>query len=85
MIHPLADRVAIRPLENRELTTATGLTIPDLHTDHAPLGHVAAVGKQVRACAPGDFVHYKAHAFVELTDDGQMYHIVRERDITAKQ
>lgn len=91
MIKPLGDRVVIQVLEG-ELTTKSGIVLPDTAKEKPQEGEVVAVGtgKQLdngqRApmdVKAGDKIIFSKYAGTEVKVDGKEYLIVSERDILA--
>ena len=89
-LHPLADRVAIRPLEETEQMRG-GLYIPDTAKEKPQQGEIIAVGpgryeKDKRVpmeVKVGDKVLYGKYSGTEVTVDGEQYLILRESDVLA--
>ena len=91
-LHPLADRVAIRPLEETE-TMRGGLYIPDTAKEKPQQGQVIAAGpgkfdEQGGQRIPmdvkvGDRVLYGKYSGTEVTLEGEQYLILRESDVLA--
>ena len=90
-IHPLADRVAIRPLEETEQMRG-GLFIPDTAKEKPMQGEVVAVGpgrveKGERIpleLKVGDRVLYGKYSGTEVKLDDEEILIVKESDVLAK-
>ena len=90
-IHPLADRVAIRPLEETEQMRG-GLFIPDTAKEKPMQGEVVAVGpgrveKGERVpleLKVGDRVLYGKYSGTEVKLDDEEILIVKESDVLAK-
>ena len=90
-VHPLADRVAIRPLEETE-TMRGGLYIPDTAKEKPQQGEVVAVGpgrvEKGDRVAPevkvGDRVLYGKYSGSEVKIDDEDILIIKESDILAK-
>lgn len=90
-IHPLADRVAIRPLEETE-TMKGGLYIPDTAKEKPQQGEVVAVGpgriekgeKIALEVKVGDRVLYGKYSGTEVTLDDETILIIKESDVLAK-
>ncbi len=90
-LNPLADRVVVRPLEEKE-TKKGGIIIPDTAKEKPQEGEVIAVGpgkfsENGERIAPevkkGDKVLYGKYAGTEVTVDGNEYLIIKETDILA--
>ena len=90
-VHPLADRVAIRPLEETE-TMRGGLYIPDTAKEKPQQGEIVAVGPgryeegkrvpmEVKA---GDKVLYGKYSGTEVKIDDEDFLIIKESDVLAK-
>ncbi len=90
-IHPLADRVAIRPLEETE-TMRGGLYIPDTAKEKPMQGEIVACGpgrveKGERIALElkvGDRVLYGKYSGTEVKIDDEDILIVKESDVLAK-
>ena len=91
-IKPLADRVVIKPLEEKE-TTRGGIVIPDTAKEKPQEGRVIAVGPgkvlesgkvQPPGVKVGDRILYGKYSGTEVTTkDGEEYLIIRQEDILA--
>ncbi len=92
-LHPLEDRIVVRPGESEE-TTASGLVIPDTAKEKPQQGEVLAVGPGRRAdttgelvpvdVAAGDTVVYSKYGGTESTFEGEDLLILSSRDVLAK-
>jgi chaperonin GroES len=90
-VHPLADRVAIRPLEETE-TMRGGLYIPDTAKEKPQQGEIVAVGpgryeKGERVpleLKVGDRVLYGKYSGTEVKIDDEDVLIIKESDVLAK-
>ncbi len=90
-VHPLADRVAIRPLEETE-TMRGGLYIPDTAKEKPQQGEIVAVGpgrvekgeKVPMELKPGDRVLYGKYSGTEVKIDDEDILIIKESDVLAK-
>ena len=92
-LHPLDDRIVVRPNESEE-TTASGLVIPDSAKEKPQQGEVLAVGPGRRADASGevipmdvvvgDTVVYSKYGGTEIAVDGEDLLILTSRDVLAK-
>jgi chaperonin GroES len=91
-LHPLDDRIVVRPGESEE-TTASGLVIPDTAKEKPQQGEVLAVGPGRRADTTGeiipldvkvgDTVVYSKYGGTEITVDGEDLLILSGRDVLA--
>ncbi len=90
-VAPLADRIAIRPLEETE-TMRGGLYIPDTAKEKPSQGEVVAVGpgkvsdegaRLEMDVKVGDKVLYGKYSGTDVTLAGDEYLILRESDILA--
>lgn len=88
-IHPLADRVVVKPLEETEQMRG-GLYIPDTAKEKPQQGKVIAVGEGKMTdegkrippdVKPGDKVLYGKYSGTEVTVGDEQYLILRESDI----
>ncbi|MEI8405380.1 MAG: co-chaperone GroES [Actinomycetes bacterium] len=92
-LHPLDDRIVVRPNESEE-TTASGLVIPDSAKEKPQQGEVLAVGPGRRAdtsgevipmdVVVGDTVVYSKYGGTEIAVDGEDLLILTSRDVLAK-
>ncbi|HEV8116271.1 MAG TPA: co-chaperone GroES [Acidimicrobiales bacterium] len=92
-LHPLDDRIVVRPSE-AEQTTASGLVIPDTAKEKPQQGEVLAVGPGRRAettgeiipldVKVGDLVVYSKYGGTEITEGGEDLLILNGRDVLAK-
>jgi chaperonin GroES len=90
-VHPLADRVAIRPLEETE-TMRGGLFIPDTAKEKPQQGEILAVGpgrhekgeKVPLELKVGDRVLYGKYSGTEVMIDDESILIIKESDVLAK-
>ncbi len=92
-IKPLADHVVIKPNEESEEKTKSGLYVPDTAKERPQEGEVLAVGPgalndkgEIIAMnvAVGDKVIFKKYAGNSIKYDGVEYLILPEKDILAK-
>jgi chaperonin GroES len=90
-LNPLADRVVIKPLEEKE-TQKGGIIIPDTAKEKPHEGKVIAVGPGKIAdngeritpeVKKGDRVLYSKYAGTEVTVDGEELLIIKDSDILA--
>jgi chaperonin GroES len=90
-LQPLGDRVVVKPREENEVRTASGLVIPDTAKEKPQLGDVLAVGPgdfqdgqrvpmDVKA---GDVVVYSKYGGTEVKFEGEEYLILSARDVLA--
>lgn len=90
-IYPLADRVAIRPLEETA-TMKGGLYIPDTAKEKPIQGEVIAVGagrREKGEVVPmelkvGDRVVYGKYSGTQVELDGEEIILIKEADVIAK-
>ncbi len=88
---PLADRVAIRPMEETE-TMKGGLYIPDTAKEKPIQGEVIAVGpgrREKSELVPmelkvGDRVVYGKYSGTQVELDGEEIILIKESDVIAK-
>ena len=90
-LNPLADRVVVKPLEEKEQKKC-GIIIPDTAKEKPQEGKVVAVGPGKVAesgerikpeVKKGDRVLYGKYSGTEVTVDGEELLILRESDILA--
>jgi chaperonin GroES len=90
-VYPLADRVAIKPLEETE-TMRGGLYIPDTAKEKPIQGEVIAVGPGRREKAEivpmelkvGDRVVYGKYSGTQVELEGEEIILIKESDVIAK-
>jgi len=91
-LKPLGDRVVVKPLEESETRTPSGLVIPDTAKEKPQTGEVIAVGPGARDedgnripvdVSVGDLVLYSKYGGTEVKHEGVEYLVVSERDILA--
>ena len=91
-VHPLADRVLVKPLEPTEEKKG-GIIIPDTAKERPQQGMVIAVGQgrvddQGKRVPPevkkGDKILFGKYSGTELEIEDEKYLILREGDILAK-
>ena len=90
-VHPLADRVAIKPLEETE-TMKGGLYIPDTAKEKPIQGEVIAVGPGRREKGDvvpmelkvGDRVVYGKYSGTQVELGGEEIILIKEADVIAK-
>ena len=91
---PLGERVVVRPSDKDEVTTSSGLILPDTAKEKPQEGEVVEVGpgrstEDGKGRIPmeikkGDRVIYSKFAGTEYKDGDEEYLILRESDILAK-
>ncbi|MCR8657277.1 co-chaperone GroES [Paenibacillus endoradicis] len=90
MIKPLGERVLVEPIA-QEVTTASGIVLPDTAKEKPQEGKVIAVGSGVLKdgvrvaleVKEGDRVLFSKYAGTEIKYDGKEYLIMKESDIHA--
>ncbi|RUM59601.1 MAG: co-chaperone GroES [Persephonella sp.] len=91
-IKPLYDRVVIKPVEETEERTPSGIIIPDTAKEKPSEGEVIAVGEgrllengeiKPLKVKVGDKVVYSKYAGNDIVVDGEELVILREDDILA--
>ena len=90
-LQPLGDRVVVKPREDFESRTASGLVIPDTAKEKPQLGDVVAVGpgdfqdgtRIPMDVAAGDVVVYSKYGGTEVKYEGTEYLILSARDVLA--
>lgn len=92
-IQPLSDHVLIKPVEDAEEKTKSGLYVPDTAKEKPQEGEIVAVGpgalnekgdRIAMSVAVGNKVIFKKYAGNSIKYDGVEYLIIPERDILAK-
>ena len=91
-LKPLGDRVVVKPLDDDEQTTPSGLVIPETAKEKPQTGEIVAVGPGGRDedgdrtpmdGSVGDIVLYSKYGATEETHEGVEYLVVSERDLLA--
>ena len=90
-LNPLGDRIIVKPKEEDNATTASGLVIPDTAKEKPQLGDVLAVGpgdfqdgeRLPMDVKKGDVVVYSKYGGTEIKFEGQDYLILSSRDVLA--
>jgi len=90
-VHPLADRVAIRPQEETEQMRG-GLYIPDTAKEKPQQGEIIAVGpgrwekgeRVAMELKVGDKVLYGKYSGTEVTIEDETFLVIKESDVLAK-
>ena len=90
-LQPLGDRVVVKPKEEDEAKTASGLYIPDTAKEKPQVGEVLAVGpgefqdgeRLPMDVAVGDAVVYSKYGGTEVKFEGVDYLILSARDLLA--
>ncbi len=90
-LKPLRDCVVVKPQDEEESRTASGLGIPDTAKEKPQLGEVLAVGpgefkdgERVPVDVNvGDVVFYSKYGGTEVKQDGEDYLILSSRDVLA--
>jgi len=93
-LQPLGDRVVVRPLDEEDMKTPSGIYIPDTAKEKPQEGEVVAVGpgelgkesgKRIKPdVKKGDKVIYSKYGGTEIKVEGTEYLILSSRDILAK-
>jgi len=90
-LKPLGDRIVVKPQDEEESRTASGLVIPDTANEKPQLGEVLAVGpgeyrdgERVPVDVNvGDVVFYSKYGGTEVKHNGEDYLILTSRDVLA--
>jgi len=90
-LNPLGDRIVVKPQDEEESRTASGLVIPDTAKEKPQLGEVLAVGpgefrdgERVPVdVSVGDVVFYSKYGGTEVKHGGEDYLILSSRDVLA--
>ncbi|GBD85226.1 10 kDa chaperonin [bacterium BMS3Abin02] len=91
-LQPLGDRVVVKPNDEEEARTASGLVIPDTAKEKPQLGEVLAVGpgeindsgdRVPLDVKKGDVVVYSKYSGTEIKLEGEEYLILSARDLLA--
>ncbi len=90
-LKPLGDRIVVKPQDEEESRTASGLVIPDTAKEKPQLGEVLAVGPgEVKDgeripvdVNVGDVVFYSKYGGTEVKIESVDYLILSSRDVLA--
>jgi chaperonin GroES len=90
-LKPLGDRIVVKPTDEDEVRTASGLVIPDTAKEKPQQGEVLAVGpgeykdgeRVPLDVSVGDKVVYSKYGGTEVKYDGEDYLILSARDVLA--
>jgi chaperonin GroES len=91
-LQPLGDRVVVKPKDEAEARTASGLVIPDTAKEKPQLGDILAVGpgefndsgeRVPLDVKVGDVVVYSKYSGTEIKLEGEEYLILSGRDLLA--
>ncbi len=90
-LKPLGDRIVVKPQDEEESRTASGLVIPDTAKEKPQLGEVLAVGPgEVKDgeripvdVKVGDVVFYSKYGGTEVKIESVDYLILSSRDVLA--
>jgi chaperonin GroES len=88
---PLGDRIVVKPQDEEEVRTTSGLVIPDTAKEKPQLGEVLAVGpgefkdgERIPVDVNvGDTVFYSKYGGTEVKHDGDDLLILSSRDVLA--
>jgi chaperonin GroES len=90
-LKPLGDRIVVKPKEEDESRTQSGLVIPDTAKEKPQLGEVIAVGpgeyqdgeRVPMDVSVGDLVFYSKYGGTEVKVEGEDFLILSARDVLA--
>ncbi len=90
-LKPLGDRIVVKPRDEEESRTASGLVIPDTAKEKPQLGEVLAVGpgefrdgeRVPMDVQVGDVVFYSKYGGTEVKVEGEEYLVLSSRDVLA--
>jgi len=90
-LNPLGDRIIVKPKDEDDATTPSGLVIPDTAKEKPQLGEVLAVGpgewkdgeRVPMDVSTGDLVFYSKYGGTEVKYEGEDYLILSARDVLA--
>lgn len=90
-LNPLGDRIIVKPKDEDESRTTSGLVIPDTAKEKPQLGEVLAVGpgewkdgeRVPMDVSVGDLVFYSKYGGTEVKYEGEEYLILSSRDVLA--
>lgn len=90
-LKPLGDRIIVKPKDEDESRTPSGLVIPDTAQEKPQVGEVLAVGpgeykdgERIPVdVSVGDLVFYSKFGGTEVKVDGEEYLVLSSRDVLA--
>ena len=90
-LQPLGDRIVVKPKDEDEVTTTSGLVIPETAKEKPQLGEVLAAGpgefqdgdRIPMDVSVGDIVFYSKYGGTEVKYEGEEYLILSARDVLA--
>lgn len=90
-LKPLGDRIVVKPKDNDDARTPSGLVIPDTAKEKPQEGEVVAVGpgdykdgeRVPMDVAVGDLVVYSKYGGTEVKVNGEDYLVLSARDVLA--
>ena len=90
-LKPVGDRIVVKPKDEDEQRTPSGLVIPDTAKEKPQLGEVLAVGpgeyrdgeRVPMDVNVGDLVFYSKYGGTEVKYEGEDYLILSARDVLA--
>ena len=91
MIEPLGERIVVK-VKEKDMTTASGIVLPDTAKEKPQEGTVVAVGqgkmldngtRVAPAVKAGDKVIFSKYSGTQVKVEGKDYLVVRESDILA--
>jgi chaperonin GroES len=91
-LQPLGDRVVVKPDEDQDVRTPSGLVIPDTAKEKPQMGTVVAAGpgaldddggRLPMDVSEGDKVLYSKFAGTEVKLEGNEYLVLSSRDLLA--
>ena len=92
-LKPLGDRIVVKPKDEDDMLTPSGLVIPDTAKEKPQQGEVLAVGPGKRSetsgdlipvdMSVGDTVLYSKYGGTEITVDGEDLLVLNGRDVLA--
>ena len=90
-LQPLGDRIVVKPKDEDDATTTSGLVIPDTAKEKPQLGEVLAVGpgefsdgdRVPMDVSVGDLVFYSKYGGTEVKVEGEEYLVLSSRDVLA--
>jgi chaperonin GroES len=90
-LQPLGDRIVVKPKDEDDAMTKSGLVIPDTAKEKPQLGEVLAIGpgefkegeRIPMDISVGDLVFYSKYGGTEVKVEGEDYLILSSRDVLA--
>jgi chaperonin GroES len=82
MLQVIKDRVAIKPIWEKEVTSG-GIIIPEIARERTKQGIVKYIGPDVKDLQPGDYVYFSAYDGTLFYSDSEGYLIIMREYFVA--